>query len=96
MEKEMGDFKSKLPDLKELGSMAGKLYKGIKGSMTEIVADYKEKRATSEKEAEDTPQTKETKETAKKESPKKEAKAKDKPSTEKEDDEDKGDKKAKE
>lgn len=44
----MADFKSKLPDLKELGSMAGKLFKGVKSSVTEIVEDYKGKRKSDE------------------------------------------------
>lgn len=41
----MSDFKSKLPDLKELTAMTGKLYKGIKASVEEIIHDYKEKRS---------------------------------------------------
>jgi len=41
----MSDFKSKLPDFKELSSMTGKLLKGIKASVEEIIHDYKEKRA---------------------------------------------------
>lgn len=45
----MGDFKSKLPDLKELGSMTGKLFQDVKKSVGDIIKDYKEKRA------EDTP-----------------------------------------
>lgn len=40
----MSDFKSKLPDFKELTSMACKLYKGVKVSVEEIVQDYKQKR----------------------------------------------------
>ena len=44
----MGDFKSKLPDLKELGSMSNKLFSGIKNAVTEIIQDYKEKRAEQE------------------------------------------------
>ena len=44
----MSDFKSKLPDFKELASMTGKLYKGIKNSVEEIIHDYKEKRAETE------------------------------------------------
>lgn len=44
----MGDFKSKLPDLKELTSMSSKLFNGIKGAVTEIIHDYKEKRAEQE------------------------------------------------
>lgn len=46
----MSDFKSKLPDLKELGSITGKLFKDIKTSVTEIVKDYKEKREQSAEE----------------------------------------------
>lgn len=41
----MSDFKSKLPDLNELSSMAGKLFKGLKNSVNEIIDDYKQKRA---------------------------------------------------
>ena len=37
----MSDSKSKLPDLKEITSMAGKLFNDIKKSVNEIVADYK-------------------------------------------------------
>ena len=44
----MSDLKSKLPDLQELSSMTSKLYHGIKNSITEIVHDYKEKRAGQE------------------------------------------------
>ena len=42
----MGDFKSKLPDLKELGSMSEKIFKSLKSSVTEIIEDYKKKRET--------------------------------------------------
>lgn len=45
----MSDFKSKLPDLKELSSMSSKLFHGIKSSVTEIIHDYKEKRAEQER-----------------------------------------------
>ncbi|HAT6977173.1 TPA: hypothetical protein F8R96_01195 [Legionella pneumophila] len=52
----MSDFKSKLPDLNELTSMTAKLFKGIKASVSEIIQDYKQKRAqpvsTEEKPAE--------------------------------------------
>ncbi|HAT8178730.1 TPA: hypothetical protein JA361_04485 [Legionella pneumophila] len=41
----MSDFKSKLPDLNELTSMTAKLFKGIKTSVSEIIQDYKQKRA---------------------------------------------------
>lgn len=44
----MSDFKSKLPDFQELTSMTGKLFKGIKTSVEEIIHDYKEKRANAE------------------------------------------------
>lgn len=37
----MSDLKSKLPDLDELSTMAGKLYKDIKTSVCEIIDDYK-------------------------------------------------------
>lgn len=39
----MSDLKSKLPDLNELSSIAGKLYKDIKTSVVEIIDDYKKK-----------------------------------------------------
>lgn len=39
----MSDFKSKLPNLKELGEMTGKLFKDIKTSVGEIIDDYKQK-----------------------------------------------------
>ncbi|STY29716.1 Uncharacterised protein [Legionella wadsworthii] len=41
----MSDFKSKLPDLKELASMTNKLFTDIKKSVGEIVHNYKENRA---------------------------------------------------
>jgi len=44
----MSDFKSKLPDLGELGSMAGKLFKDVKNSVCEIADAYKEKRKETE------------------------------------------------
>lgn len=44
----MSDFKSKLPDLNELTSMTAKLFKGIKASVSEIIQDYKQKRAQPE------------------------------------------------
>ena len=40
----MSDMKSKLPDLGELGSMAGKLFKDVKSSVCEIIDAYKDKR----------------------------------------------------
>ncbi|HDS3848640.1 hypothetical protein [Legionella pneumophila] len=55
----MSDFKSKLPDLNELTSMTAKLFKGIKTSVSEIIQDYKQKRAqpvsTEEKTTENKP-----------------------------------------
>lgn len=41
----MADMKSKMPDLKEIGAIAGKLFKDLKTSVTEIIHDYKEKHA---------------------------------------------------
>ena len=49
----MSDFKSKLPDLKELGSMANTLFNGIKNSVDEIVKDYKQKREEEAKASEE-------------------------------------------
>ncbi|KTD30831.1 hypothetical protein Lmor_2938 [Legionella moravica] len=49
----MSDFKSKLPDFKELTSMTTKLYKGIKSSVEEIIQDYKQKREQQETPAEE-------------------------------------------
>lgn len=40
----MADFKSKLPDLKELGAMTSKFFKDMSKSVCEIVDDYKAKR----------------------------------------------------
>jgi hypothetical protein len=39
----MSDLKSKLPDLKELTGMAGKLFGDVKKSVVEIIGSYKEK-----------------------------------------------------
>jgi len=39
----MSDFKSMLPDLKEVTSIASKLYTDVKKSVCEIVTDYKSK-----------------------------------------------------
>jgi len=41
----MSDLKSKLPDFKEVTSMATKLFKDVKTSVSEIIGDYKKKRA---------------------------------------------------
>lgn len=58
----MSDLKSKLPDLKELGEITGKLFKDMKTSVGEIMHTYREKRAEAaaqaEKEAATTPVTK--------------------------------------
>lgn len=61
----MSDLKSKLPDLKELASMTGKLITGIKDTVVEIIDDYKQKRETQgdekpseEKKAESKPKSK--------------------------------------
>ena len=42
----MSDLKSKLPDMKELGSISGKLFGDLKKSVTEIIKDFKQKRET--------------------------------------------------
>ena len=52
----MSEKKSKLPDLKELGTMTSKLFKDIKKSVTEIIQDYKDQRVES---AEETAKAKE-------------------------------------
>lgn len=39
----MGDLKSKLPDLKELGEIGGKLFRDLKTSVCEIITAYKQK-----------------------------------------------------
>lgn len=65
---------SKFPDLKEIGSMASKLFGDVKNSITEIVADYKKKRPKQEKPAPaKTDKPKEEKSTKAKEAPKAEA-----------------------
>ncbi|KTD14759.1 hypothetical protein Lgra_0462 [Legionella gratiana] len=65
----MSDFKSKLPDLKELASMTSKLYTDIKKSVGEIVQSYKENRAQQESEqAQAAPETPPAKEEVKAES----------------------------
>lgn len=43
MEPKMSDFKSNLPDLKEVTGMLGKLFTDVKKSIVEIARDYKEK-----------------------------------------------------
>jgi hypothetical protein len=44
----MNDPKSKLPDFKELGSMAKKLFSDIKNSVCEIFEGYKERHPSTE------------------------------------------------
>ena len=44
----MSDMKSKIPDLTELGNMAGKLFKDVKHSICEITETYKAKRKETE------------------------------------------------
>lgn len=44
----MKDFKEKLPDFKEVTSIASKLFKDVKNSICEIINDYKKKRSTTE------------------------------------------------
>lgn len=39
----MSDLKSKIPDLSEIGNMAGKLFKDVKKSVCEIADEYKAK-----------------------------------------------------
>lgn len=39
---------SKMPDLKEIGTMAGKLFHDVKRSIGEIITDYKSKRPVEE------------------------------------------------
>ena len=39
----MSDLKSKLPDINELSSMAGKLFTDLKKSVGEIIDTYKQK-----------------------------------------------------
>lgn len=40
----MADEKSKIPDVNEIASMAGKLFKDVKKSISEIIKDYKANR----------------------------------------------------
>ncbi|MGQ3888663.1 hypothetical protein ACQUW5_06470 [Legionella sp. CNM-1927-20] len=41
----MSDFKSKLPSFQELTHMAGKLFKDVKNSVSELIDEYKQKRS---------------------------------------------------
>jgi len=59
----MSDLKSKLPDLEEITSIASKFFTDMKNSVSEIVDDYKKKRApevTSEKSTKDSTKDKES------------------------------------
>lgn len=47
----MSDFKSKLPDLKEVTGMLGKLFGDVKKSVVEIADEYKKKHADTTEEA---------------------------------------------
>jgi len=42
----MADQKSSLPDLNEIGAMAGKLFRDVKTSVCQIIDEYKAKRTT--------------------------------------------------
>jgi hypothetical protein len=72
--------KSKLPDLKEVTGMATKLFSDVKRSITEIVQDYKVKRAESEAAQGPTTQTHEPAKPAKKPTPGQAAPTETKPS----------------
>ncbi|MDF1677489.1 MAG: hypothetical protein P1U32_02200 [Legionellaceae bacterium] len=90
----MGDLKSKLPDVKELTGMLGKLFTDVKKSVVEIADAYKEKHkddapeekaAAPEKKkakAEAATETSEQKAAPKKEAPKAEASSAEAPKTE--------------
>lgn len=52
--------KSKLPDFDEVTKFAGKLFKDLKQSVTEICTDYKKAREGQEEDKQDAPQAKET------------------------------------
>lgn len=54
----MSDFKAKLPDLKEIGAMASKLFKDVKNSVCEIIEDYKQKHPEEKPEEPATPEVK--------------------------------------
>lgn len=47
-EHKMSDLKSKIPDINEITSMAGKLFKDVKQSISEIISTYKEKHSESD------------------------------------------------
>lgn len=49
---------SKMPDLKEIGAMASKLFKDVKHSICEIIDDYKAKRPEEPKKANEPEATK--------------------------------------
>lgn len=45
----MADMKSMMPDLKDVTSIASKLFKDVKKSVGEIISEYKEKHVCQEK-----------------------------------------------
>lgn len=53
----MADQKSKLPDLSEITSMAGKFFKDVKTSISQIIDEYKAKHSKSEVEVKPATQT---------------------------------------
>ncbi len=59
MEHKMSDLKSKLPDMNEIGSIAGKFYKDIKKSVLEIIDDFKQKHPAEAAEAAEAAEVKE-------------------------------------
>lgn len=79
----MSDLKSKMPDLNELTSMAGKLFNDVKNSVSEIVDMYKHKRevekasSNSEEVTSETKTVKKTTTVTKEESKAEESKEKD-------------------
>ena len=57
----MSDLKSKLPDMNEITSMASKLFKDVKKSITEIISDYKNNHPAAATATDDTAEKKATK-----------------------------------
>lgn len=53
----MSDPKSKFPDLQEISSMAGKLFRDIKNSVSEIICDYKKNHPSTPAETDSVPKT---------------------------------------
>ena len=69
----MSDLKSKLPDLKEVTGMLGKLFSDVKKSIVEIAGDYKEKHKETPQTEEKTAEPAKPTEAPKAEAPKDEA-----------------------